>query len=93
MQSDQLTEELNPEIGLVEESANHDLAIIWFTREGLFQKFLFGTIPETVAERAPTTVVTTKASLELTTKLQESVKKFEERVTGQTNPLEEDEIT
>nr|WP_276298458.1 universal stress protein [Halomicroarcula sp. ZS-22-S1] len=77
---------------LVDESANHDLTIIGATREGVFQKFLFGTIPETVAERAATSVIMTKASLELGTKLQESAKKLGERVTGRANPLEEDEL-
>ncbi|WP_255197099.1 universal stress protein [Halorarius litoreus] len=77
---------------LVAESANHDLTIIGATREGVFQKFLFGTIPETVAERAGSTVIMTKRSLDVGTRLQQSVDKLQERATGRVNPLEEDDI-
>jgi nucleotide-binding universal stress UspA family protein len=76
---------------LVEESADHDLTIIGATREGVFQKFIFGTIPETVAERAPATVIMTKRSLDVGERLQQSVTKLQERATGYTDPLEVDE--
>jgi amino acid transporter len=77
---------------LVTESDNHDLVIIGATREGVFQKFLFGTIPETVAERAATTVIMTKRSLDVGTRLQQSVDKLSERATGRVNPLEEADL-
>jgi len=73
---------------LVEESSNHDLTIIGSTREGAVQKLVFGTIPETVAERAPTTVIMTKRSLDVKTRLQESLDKLRERVTGSSNAME-----
>jgi amino acid transporter len=77
---------------LVDESANHDLTIIGATREGVFQKFLFGTIPETVAERAQTTVIMTKRSLPVGERLQQSVTKLQERATGYTDPLEVNDV-
>jgi nucleotide-binding universal stress UspA family protein len=46
--------------GIVEASANHDLVIIGATDERLFDQVLFGTIPERVALRAPTTVMMVK---------------------------------
>jgi nucleotide-binding universal stress UspA family protein len=73
---------------LVDESANHDLTIIGATREGLIQKFVFGTIPETVAERAQTTVIMTKRDLDLGSRLQQSIAKLRERIGGETDPLE-----
>ena len=76
---------------LVDESANHDLTIIGATREGVFQKFLFGTIPETVAERARGTVIMTKRSLAVGERLQQSVTKLQERATGHVDPLEVEE--
>ena len=77
---------------LVDESANHDLTVIGATREGMFQKFVFGTIPETVAERVGTTVIMTKRSLDVTRRLRQSAKKFQERATGYTDPLEVEEV-
>jgi nucleotide-binding universal stress UspA family protein len=76
---------------LVEESGDHDLTILGATREGVIQKFVFGTIPETVAERAPTTVVMTKRNLDVRTRLQGSLDKLRERVRGSPNPLEREE--
>ncbi len=73
---------------LVDESANHDLTVIGATREGVFQKFIFGTIPETVAERAPATVIMTKRSLDVGDRLKQSVTKLGERATGRVDPLE-----
>jgi amino acid transporter/nucleotide-binding universal stress UspA family protein len=75
---------------LVEESGNHDLTILGATREGVIQKFVFGTIPETVAERAPTTVIMTKRELDVRTRLQESLDKLRERVRGSPTPMERD---
>ncbi|ELZ19670.1 UspA domain-containing protein [Halosimplex carlsbadense 2-9-1] len=77
---------------LVEESADHDLTIIGATREGVIQKFVFGTIPETVAERAPTTVIMTKRELDVKTRLQESLDKLRERVRGSPNAIEQNGI-
>lgn len=77
---------------LVDESGNHDLTIIGATREGMIQQFVFGTIPETVAERAPTTVIMTKRSLDVRTRLQESVDKLRERVTGSSNAIDRKEL-
>jgi nucleotide-binding universal stress UspA family protein len=73
---------------LVDESANHDLTVIGATREGVFQKFIFGTIPETVAERAPATVIMTKRALDVGDRLQQSVTKLGERASGRVDPLE-----
>ena len=74
---------------LVEASGNHDLTIIGATREGVVQKLLFGTIPETVAERAPTTVIMAKRSLDIEARLLHSIKKFIARFTGNNEPLEQ----
>lgn len=74
----------------VAESGNHDLTILGATREGVIQKFVFGTIPETVAERAPTTVIMAKRELDVKTRLQESLDKFRERVRGSPTPMERD---
>ncbi|MDZ7702354.1 MAG: amino acid permease [Halobacteriales archaeon] len=75
---------------LVEESIRHDLTILGATREGVIQKLVFGTIPETVAERAPTTVIMTKRNLDVRTRLQISMDKLRERVRGTPDPLEQD---
>ncbi|MDZ7731449.1 MAG: amino acid permease [Natrialbaceae archaeon] len=75
---------------LVEESGDHDLTILGATREGVIQKFVFGTIPETVAERAPTTVIMTKRSLDVRSRLQVSLDKLRERVRGSPNAMEQD---
>ncbi|AEN06723.1 UspA domain-containing protein [halophilic archaeon DL31] len=76
---------------LVDESANHDLMTIGATREGVVQKFVFGTIPETVAERAQTTVIMTKRDLDIGTRFQQSIRKLRDRVAGTTDPLESEE--
>jgi amino acid transporter/nucleotide-binding universal stress UspA family protein len=75
---------------LVKESGNHDLTIIGATREGVIQKFVFGTIPETVAERAPTTVIMTKRALDVRSRLQQSWDKLRERVSGSSNAMEKE---
>ncbi|WP_273836844.1 amino acid permease [Halococcus sp. PRR34] len=51
-------------------SADHDLTVIGATREGLFQKIVFGAIPERVGERAESTVILTRRNLDLTSRLQ-----------------------
>ncbi|MBB6646928.1 amino acid permease [Halobellus ruber] len=73
---------------LVEESANHDLTVVGATREGVFQRFLFGTIPEMVATRAANTVIMTKRNLDVRSRLQQSVDKFRERATGRSRTME-----
>lgn len=75
---------------LVEESVNHGLTIIGATREGLIQEFVFGTIPETVAEHAPTTAIMIKRSLDVRTRLQDPLDKLRERVTGSPNAMEQE---
>lgn len=73
---------------LVEESAEHDLTIIGATREGVLQRFLFGTIPETVGERAANTVIMTKRNLDVRSRLQQSADKFRERVSGRSDAMD-----
>jgi hypothetical protein len=72
----------------VYEGQDHELTMIGGTREGVVQKFVFGTIPETVAERAPTTVIMTKRELDVRSRLQVSLDKLRERVTGSPDALE-----
>lgn len=74
---------------LVEESANHDLTVIGATREGAFQRFLFGTIPETVATRASNTVIMAKRNLDVRSRLQQSFVKLRKRATGRPKPMEQ----
>lgn len=74
---------------LVEESADHDLTIIGVTREGAFQRFLFGTIPKTVATRAANTVIMAKRNLDVRSRLQQSFDKLRERATGRPNTMEQ----
>ncbi|MFC4452050.1 MULTISPECIES: amino acid permease [Halobacteriales] len=74
---------------LVEASADHDLTIIGATREGAFQRFLFGTIPETVAMRASNTVIMAKRNLDVRSRLQQSIDILRERLTGQSNTMEQ----
>ncbi|MFB6361324.1 MAG: universal stress protein, partial [Halobacteriales archaeon] len=74
---------------LVEESADHDLTIVGATREGAFQRFLFGTIPEMVATRAANTVIMTKRNLDVRSRLQQSIDKLRERATGRSNTMEQ----
>jgi nucleotide-binding universal stress UspA family protein len=75
---------------LVEENADQDLTILGATREGVIQKLVSGTIPETVAERVPTTVIMTRRALGVRTRLQESLDKRRERVSGAPNAIEQD---
>jgi amino acid transporter len=74
---------------LVEESAEHDLTIIGATREGAFQRFLFGTIPETVATRAANTVIMVKRNLDVRSRLRQLFDKLRERATGRSNTMEQ----
>ncbi|MFC7197854.1 hypothetical protein ACFQL4_29740 [Halosimplex aquaticum] len=74
---------------LVEASADHDLTIIGATREGAFQRFLFGTIPETVAMRASNTVIMAKRNPDVRSRLQQSIDILRERLTGQSNTMEQ----
>ncbi|MEF8976436.1 MAG: amino acid permease [Halapricum sp.] len=76
---------------LVEASADHDLTVIGATREGLLQRFLFGTIPEAVGERAPTTVLMARRHLDVKSRLQQSLDKFRERVNGRSTAMQPDE--
>jgi APA family basic amino acid/polyamine antiporter len=54
---------------ITERSADHDLTIIGATREGLFQRIIFGAIPERVGEAAESTVILTKRNLDITSRL------------------------
>ncbi|UWG47003.1 Amino acid transporter [Halanaeroarchaeum sp. HSR-CO] len=54
---------------IVEKTAEYDLTLIGATREGLFQQLLFGALPETVAERAQSTVIMTKRNLGIGTRV------------------------
>ncbi|MEF8773069.1 hypothetical protein [Halodesulfurarchaeum sp.] len=72
---------------LVDESADYDLTITGATRVGVIQKFVFGTIPETVAERAQTTVIMTKRDLDVRSRHKVSVDKLRERVSGSPNEM------
>ena len=74
---------------LVEESTHHDRTIIGATREGIVQKFVFGSIPETIAERAPTTVIMAKRDLDVGTRLQQSLDKLRTRLTGTSDVMEQ----
>ena len=73
---------------LVDESGDHDLTVIGATREGVLQQFLFGTIPETVGERAPTTVLMTRRNLDARSQLQLSFEKLRERISGRSSAME-----
>ncbi|MFB6200423.1 MAG: universal stress protein, partial [Halorhabdus sp.] len=73
---------------LVDESGDHDFTVIGATREGLLQQFLFGAIPETVSERAPTTVLMTRRNLDARTQLQLSFEKLRERLSGRSTAME-----
>jgi APA family basic amino acid/polyamine antiporter len=54
---------------ITERSADHDLTVIGATREGLFQRLVFGAIPEQVGEAAESTVILTKRNLAITSRL------------------------
>ncbi len=55
--------------GIVTEAKNHDLTIIGATREGFFQRLLFGAVPEAIGQRIPTTVIMTKRKLDVSSRL------------------------
>jgi nucleotide-binding universal stress UspA family protein len=55
--------------GIIERSAEHDLTIIGATREGLLQRFVLGSIPERIGERAESSIILTKRNLGITSLL------------------------
>ncbi|MFB6183801.1 MAG: amino acid permease [Haloarculaceae archaeon] len=54
---------------IVEASADHDLTVIGASREGLLQQLVFGAIPESVGQRARSTVIMAKRDLGITSRL------------------------
>lgn len=54
---------------IVDMTADYDLTLIGATREGLFQQLLFGAIPEAVGKRAKNTVIMTKRSIGIASRL------------------------
>ncbi|MFB6254003.1 MAG: amino acid permease [Halobacteriaceae archaeon] len=58
---------------IVNESSEHDITVIGATREGLLQKFVFGTIPEEVGRNASGTVIMAKRNLGITSYLKRLV--------------------
>ena len=55
--------------GILERSADNDITIIGATREGLLQRFVLGSIPERIGERAESSVILTKRNLGITSRL------------------------
>jgi nucleotide-binding universal stress UspA family protein len=55
--------------GILERSADNDITIIGATREGLLQRFVLGSIPERIGERAENSVILTKRNLGITSRL------------------------
>jgi APA family basic amino acid/polyamine antiporter len=55
---------------ITERSGDHDLTVIGATREGLFQRLVFGAIPEQVGEGAESTVILARRNLAITSRLQ-----------------------
>jgi nucleotide-binding universal stress UspA family protein len=54
---------------IVNASETHDLTIIGATREGLLQRFIFGSIPEQVGRDAAGTVIMAKKDLGITSRI------------------------
>jgi APA family basic amino acid/polyamine antiporter len=54
---------------ITERSGDHDLTVIGATREGLFQRLVFGAIPEQVGEGAESTVILARRNLAITSRL------------------------
>ena len=55
--------------GILERSADNDITIIGATRDGLLQRFVLGSIPERIGERAESSVILTKRNLGITSRL------------------------
>jgi nucleotide-binding universal stress UspA family protein len=55
--------------GIIERSGEHDLTVLGATREGLLERFVLGSIPERIGERAESTVILTKRNLGIASRL------------------------
>ena len=55
--------------GILERSADNDITIIGATKDGLLQRFVLGSIPERIGERAESSVILTKRNLGITSRL------------------------
>jgi amino acid transporter len=55
--------------GIIERSEAHELTILGATREGLLERFVLGSIPERIGERAESTIILTKRNLGITSRM------------------------
>ena len=55
--------------GIIDRSEEHHLTVLGATREGLLERFVLGSIPERIGERAQSTSILTKCNLGVTSRL------------------------
>lgn len=64
---------------IVEESANHDLAVVGATREPPLRTLLFGAVPEAVGRRAESSVIMAKRDVGVPSRLRATIRRLGER--------------